>query len=251
MPFDDALKPNWAKIIKPAIIEAGLKPHRVDATVISGNILIEIMDGIAHSRLVLGDLTQSPFDTPNANVMYEVGLAHALRESTEVLLIRSDRKKLPFDVSHIRVHDYELNDVPSSKQKIKETIVNLLAEIEMRKNLKLQMTIEKLDDKCLRLLRNEAKKECFGTLPLAVLEKWLERESSEDKLSKAQARDAFVSQQYDEAAVTRLLDLGIVRLDAHKKTGSMSIYRWTYFGRHILVNLGYRETAAKPTWKAK
>jgi len=249
MAFDDALKPNWTQIIKPAIIDAGLKPHRVDANIISGSILTEIMDGIAHSRLVLGDLTQSSFDTPNANVMYEVGLAHALREASEVLLIRGDRKELLFDVSHIRVHDYDLDDVLASRRKIKEIIINLLSEIDVRKNLKLQMTIEKLDDKCLRLLRKEAKKEGFGTLALAVLEKVILGEPGEDRLSREEVRDAVVLEQYDEGAVTRLLDLGIIRLDVHKKTRSMSFYRWTHLGRHVLVNLGYRETADVPTWK--
>ena len=36
MAFGDELKPNWAQIIKSAMIDAGLKPHRVDATIIPG-----------------------------------------------------------------------------------------------------------------------------------------------------------------------------------------------------------------------
>jgi len=38
------------------------------------------MDGIAHARLILGDVSPVSGDYPNANVMYEIGLAHALRQ---------------------------------------------------------------------------------------------------------------------------------------------------------------------------
>ena len=45
--------------------------------------------------------------------MYEVGLAHAARQNTEVLLVRSDTEEINFDLAGIRVHTYDRTDLPA------------------------------------------------------------------------------------------------------------------------------------------
>lgn len=70
-------------------------------------MLTDIMDGIAHSLMVLADVSTAGKDQNtgepyrNGNVMYEVGLALACRQPAEVLLIRDDRDRFLFDVSTI------------------------------------------------------------------------------------------------------------------------------------------------------
>lgn len=95
MSFAPEFTAIWESILRPAIEDTGLKPRRVDTTVISGNIVTEIMDGIAHARVVLGELTCLPSGFPNGNVMYEIGLAHSLRQAEEVLLVRSEPQIIP------------------------------------------------------------------------------------------------------------------------------------------------------------
>ena len=82
---------------------------RVNATILFGSIITDILDGIAHSKLVLADISVATTGKwagqRNGNVMYEVGLAHAVRQSTEVLLIRSFtcfRVLFTFLFAHIR-----------------------------------------------------------------------------------------------------------------------------------------------------
>lgn len=260
MPFDVGLKANWTQIIEPAIRGANLSPHRVDTTAISGSIITEIMDGIAHARLVLGDLSSQATGFPNCNVMYEIGLAHALRQSCEVLLVRGDHNKVLFDLSTIRIHSYDPNNTLQSQMRITELIADSLSEIDHLKALRVQMAIETLDDKCLRLLRREAKKECFGGLPLAMIRAFACKTEADRQKAEGRAPDrnsvevagkrAEAASRYDENAVTRLLDVGIIRLQFHQhpKNG-MSIYRWTHMGRHVLVKLGYRKNANVPCWK--
>ena len=133
--FDDI----WANILKPAIKRTGLKPHRVDATKVSGNIITEIMDGIAHARLILGDVSPASGDYPNANVMYEIGLAHALRQPCEVLLV--SRYKIPkmFDIGAIRVHRYYPKKPHYCKTEIADLITACLKEVDAIKALKVEM----------------------------------------------------------------------------------------------------------------
>ncbi len=113
MSFDDKYESRFKEIIAPAIRSikvdgVSLEPYRVDLSKTGDSILTEINDGIAHSQLVLADVSSSIgkdsiTDQPyrNANVMYEVGLALACRQPTEVLLIRDDRDKFLFDVSTV------------------------------------------------------------------------------------------------------------------------------------------------------
>ncbi len=60
MPFHDEFTPIWRDAIQPAI-EQDLQPHlqaeRVDATTLSGSIITGILDGIAHARVVLADIS--------------------------------------------------------------------------------------------------------------------------------------------------------------------------------------------------
>ena len=106
--YDDRLK----KIITPAIESLDvdgvpLCAKRVDISSSGDSILTEINDGVSNSRLVLADISTVGRDSTtgvgyrNANVLYEVGLALACRQPTDVLLIRDDHDRFLFDVSTI------------------------------------------------------------------------------------------------------------------------------------------------------
>jgi hypothetical protein len=80
-----------------------LKPYRVDLSKSGDSILTDIVDGIAHSQLVLADVSTIGKDSVsgvpyrNGNVLYEVGIALACRHPSEVLLARDDEDKFLFD----------------------------------------------------------------------------------------------------------------------------------------------------------
>jgi hypothetical protein len=65
----------------------------------------------------------------NANVFYELGLAHALKKP--VVLISSNQEDVPFDIRHVRVIYYDVNDpFWGSKliDKVAENIVSALRD---------------------------------------------------------------------------------------------------------------------------
>lgn len=76
-----------------------LEPCRVDISKSGDSILTEINDGIAHSQMVLADVSSMGKDSVtgkpyrNGNVMYELGLALACCHYSEVLLIRDSRRQ--------------------------------------------------------------------------------------------------------------------------------------------------------------
>lgn len=73
MPFTESLNDVYDFLIKGALVEAGYQVKRADDIKSQSNILEDIVKGIIESDLIVADLTDS-----NANVYYELGIAHAL-----------------------------------------------------------------------------------------------------------------------------------------------------------------------------
>ena len=134
----------------------GLQAYRVDASILSGSIVTDILDGIAHSRVVLADISVASEGRwrgqRNGNVMYELGLAHAIRQSTEILLIRSDNEPVNFDIAQINIHHYPKHDLDGTRAQLSQLIADALGQIEQEKSLKVQKAMDHLDADAIRYL---------------------------------------------------------------------------------------------------
>lgn len=64
------------------------------------NILRDIVERICRADIVIADLTG-----PNANVMYELGVAHTLNKKT-IMITQDSLSDLPFDLKQYRAKDY-------------------------------------------------------------------------------------------------------------------------------------------------
>jgi len=155
MSFDARFKSRWENVIHPAIgrVHANgipLDPYRVDLGKASDSILTEILDSISRCRVFIADITEiGELDgnaIRNANVLYEVGLAHAVRSPEEVILIRSDKKRIMFDITQVRVHDYDPDGSPdAARDKLASTIVDSLKEVDLKKQLAVRRGAQSLD----------------------------------------------------------------------------------------------------------
>lgn len=102
MPFGPTIGDYYQKIYRPALEAAGFQVSRADESVQPKIILDEIKSDIKSADLLLADLTGK-----NANVLYELGLAHALGK--DVILTAKSKRDIPFDLQHIRVIFYNTN----------------------------------------------------------------------------------------------------------------------------------------------
>jgi hypothetical protein len=118
MPFDAALQPLYDDHIRSIVEGAGLRCERADE--IRGTTLItwDIWERINRARFLVAELTHQ-----NANVFYELGLAHAL--SKEVILLTQSMDYVPFDLRTIRCVCYEFT--PRGTKKLEK---DLAATIE-------------------------------------------------------------------------------------------------------------------------
>ena len=91
----------YRSMIKPAVEEAGLECYRADEIVHSGVIDVPMYQQILTADVVIADLS-----TSNSNAFYELGVRHALRPYTTII-IAEDQFKFPFDLGHIVIRQYK------------------------------------------------------------------------------------------------------------------------------------------------
>jgi len=101
MPFGEKLQPIYEDSIRPTVEAVGLRCERADEARGTTLITWDIWERINRSRFLVADLTDL-----NANVFYELGLAHAL--SKEVVLITQSMEFVPFDLKALRCICYDM-----------------------------------------------------------------------------------------------------------------------------------------------
>jgi tetratricopeptide (TPR) repeat protein len=116
----------YADLIAPAIEAAGLEPIRADH---------DADDGLSHKpmyeRLILCDYAIADLTTANANVLYELGLRHAVRPCRTVLVYSQNGNPLPFDIGPLRALPYELgaHGAPANAAEDKSALVQMLLDV--------------------------------------------------------------------------------------------------------------------------
>lgn len=112
-------------LIQPAIEAAGMQALRADE---------EMAGGIIHKpmfeRLILCEYAVADLTTANANVFYELGLRHAVRPRSTVLVFAEGTGQLPFDVAPVRGLPYGLggDGQPTEVEGSREALTQRLAE---------------------------------------------------------------------------------------------------------------------------
>jgi hypothetical protein len=95
------LDKSYQNMIKPAVEAAGLECVRADEIVHSGLIDVPMYQQLLEADVVVADLS-----TANKNAFYELGVRHALRPYTTVVICEDGAKSPPFDVNHIVIRQY-------------------------------------------------------------------------------------------------------------------------------------------------
>lgn len=124
-PFSDEISKFYREVLKPTIesIE-DMNCQRADDLYTANVVMEDVWKLICESPVIVADLTGR-----NANVFYEVGLAHAIGK--KVIIISQDINDIPFDLRALRCIKYNLlsNDQTEFMKKLTQTIENVLNEV--------------------------------------------------------------------------------------------------------------------------
>ncbi len=120
MPFREPFNNYWQSVYIPAIEEAGMVAKRADDVFLSSDIVRDIWAMVREADILFADLS-----TRNANVMYEVGLAHAIQKP--VVMVTDSIDDVPFDLRGLRTFEY-VKDDPRWGDTLKEKLVKAFKE---------------------------------------------------------------------------------------------------------------------------
>ncbi len=94
------LNKSYKLLIKPVVEKKGLKCIRADEILHSGSIDYQMYKELYDADLVIADLS-----TANVNAFYELGIRHALKKRTTIV-ISEDKYSYPFDLNHVKITSY-------------------------------------------------------------------------------------------------------------------------------------------------
>jgi hypothetical protein len=121
MPFYEPFDTLYREVIKPAVTDTDLYPRRADEIYSVHPFMTDIWGRIWKSRVVVAELTGR-----NPNVMYELGLCHAIDVPT--ILIAQTVDDIPSDFRHVRCIIYDRDNLDTLSKALRETLWEVLAD---------------------------------------------------------------------------------------------------------------------------
>jgi hypothetical protein len=100
MPFGMPYDAYYSTVFKPGLEASGCEVQRADDLSAPHPIIKDIQASIVGADLILCEMSGH-----NANVFYELGLAHAIGKP--VILVSDNLGSVPFDLRHIRIITYD------------------------------------------------------------------------------------------------------------------------------------------------
>ena len=95
------LDATYEAIIKPAVEATNLRCIRADEIIHSGIIDSEMYEMLLRADLVIADIS-----TGNINAVYELGVRHALRPNSTIIM-KESKGRLYFDLNHVSTFHYD------------------------------------------------------------------------------------------------------------------------------------------------
>jgi hypothetical protein len=125
------LDKSYRLLIKPVVEEKGLVCVRADEIRHSGTIDVPMYRELLTADVVVADLS-----TANPNALYELGIRHALRPQTTIV-ISENKLPYPFDLNHVAITSYthlgdaiDYEEVMSFRKKLGDTLEAVLRDQE-------------------------------------------------------------------------------------------------------------------------
>ena len=177
MPFHNKKKEVY-ETIKQAIKDCNLNYDRSDELKKSAPFINKIISSIARAYYLIVDISGL-----NANVLYELGIAHTLRDADRVLILKDAQTECPSDLKHINYFQYDI----CNNQQLYNHVVNFLKSNHYINDLKRLMLLLNIIDNtsnsnyAINILQNELSTHCISLVHLLnnCIDGVSERESNE------------------------------------------------------------------------
>ncbi len=150
MPFSSKFDAVYAEI-KQVCLEMLINCTRVDENFSNKAIINNILEGISRAEIVIADITDN-----NANVFYELGIAHSIKDEDSVITLTQEIDKCPFDIKHKTLLHYSLNNIFKFKDSLKKIIAFSRENTKKRNFLRIYLLSKGIKNTIIEKLINVA-----------------------------------------------------------------------------------------------
>lgn len=138
MPFsNEAANEAYKNIVQPLCSDLKLEVKCADDYHSTKIVYDDIVAGINNAKIVIVDISGL-----NPNVMYELGIAHSLKQQSTIIITHDSLNSLPFDVQHFRAIGYK-NTIAGAKKletKLRKTIEAVLEQPDTSSKIPVKAT---------------------------------------------------------------------------------------------------------------
>ena len=121
------LDKTYQNVIKPCVTECGYRCVRADEVQDTG-----LIDRSMYALILRADLVIADISTFNPNALYELGVRHAVKPFSTIIIRAESSSKIPFDIDHTRVLSYKhlgedigVDESNRMKSLLKEKLLNI------------------------------------------------------------------------------------------------------------------------------
>ena len=124
MPFSDTVSESLYNLSTTKVInELGLDIKPADEIFSANVIYDDIFVAIEKATIIIVDITGK-----NPNRLYELGISHALKKSSTIMITRDTFEETPFDIDHFRILQYSntIEGKEAYEEKLRKTINSMI-----------------------------------------------------------------------------------------------------------------------------
>jgi hypothetical protein len=239
MPFDGKYDDVFSELICPAVhlsaTDAGqtLKAYRTKGDPRTTSGWIEVLEHLYTAQIVLGVLTEET----NANVHYELGIAHATQPITRQVLMAEQDYTPRFDTKDLIFIRYDATSPGRSVRELATRLETALTEWSVEQEKVVRHAIAKLSPFDFEFVRlwGQSRNFAFKTTESGPTD-------YENQVGRVHGQDwRFMKGVFKRhcAVIARLQQNGMLALSTHRSGEQVEFsYWWTDLGNMVLVHFG-------------
>ncbi|MCD4651489.1 MAG: hypothetical protein K8S56_06865 [Candidatus Cloacimonetes bacterium] len=201
-----------------------LCPLRADSDFRTKHIWKDILEKMQSSRLFITVMMEA-----NANVFYEMGIAHATQQIDRHIILKEKKYKVPFDINNLTHLEFDIKHLDRSVNELARIIAN-------------QIKIYKIESD--DLIKNAIKSLSYYSLQYIFV----------GPLQSHKSKIPFEVPLWENEAVKELSQLGLMILSYKRDVVKNSIeysYYWTLLGINVLSRLKLIKDEKAKEWIEK
>ena len=246
MPFAPKYDPVYAELIQPAVARAAdnleriLRPYRTKGEPRTTSGWIEVLEHLYTAQVVLGVLTRQV----NANVQYELGIAHGTQPIRRQVLIAEGNYKPAFDTKDLIFMKYPPRSPSDSVAELADRIETALAEWEAEQEKLVRHAIAKITPFEFEIVMLWAHQGLFAVSTSGTGPDDYEQLVAQRHATDKRYMEGVFGRHCD--AIGRLQQNGLLGLSTHAKPPRVEFsFYWTDLGNLVLVQFGLIDDAER------